>query len=668
MVPYLRFKTNRQIYINMIIGVILRNFKTYKNINYIPLSNGEKFCGLIGSNGIGKSSVLEAIDCYFNNRIWNQNIDSNKSGIDVSYIVPIFLIEKIKIKNNTEIAEKLSNVIWNLELDSTMHPTYKENIDKIKSTITQFSKNINKEKYFLLPLGENNDRDFTLSVFKNSAILTSIGIEPKGEKENDEDFNKKIKDLLNPLKDEIKEIYDYIYIPKDIEPNKLVQLETSELQTLLGENLETIIGKSLSKNQITEISGSLKSFIDDLSEKLDGYKFKTPSSRQPNLKPAKIYSLIIEEFFSLRELHKEGLKEGDGKDLNLKQLSSGEKQQAILSVFHSIINSYRTDSSNLILAVDEPETSLHISACFDQFEKLFNVSDACGQVLFSSHWYGFIPAINNGIIINISRKNSTHQFYMFDIAKYREQIKHNDRNHKIEYKEELPLDIMLKSNNDFIQSIISSIIKQEPYNWLICEGSSEKIYFDEYFKNEIRNKKLRIIPVGGANEIKKVYNHIAVSYDDLKEKINGKIYLVSDTDRQLVEYDINEFKNLKCKRIINDISQKKTQLVNISSNPKSPNTEIEDALNGLVFYKTLLQFKSKYNHLLDFLSDDLTIDEIPSGIALNLRISDFNLIEQFFNLDDNKCVFAKKYVENLQTKKYLDPQWISEIKEFFNKK
>lgn len=53
----------------MIIGVILRNFKTYKNINYIPLSNGESFSGFIGANGIGKSSILEALDCFFNNRI-----------------------------------------------------------------------------------------------------------------------------------------------------------------------------------------------------------------------------------------------------------------------------------------------------------------------------------------------------------------------------------------------------------------------------------------------------------------------------------------------------------------------------------------------------------------------------------------------------------------------
>ena len=52
----------------MILGVILRNFKIYKSITYIPISNLNHFCGLIGKNGIGKSSILEALDYYFNNK------------------------------------------------------------------------------------------------------------------------------------------------------------------------------------------------------------------------------------------------------------------------------------------------------------------------------------------------------------------------------------------------------------------------------------------------------------------------------------------------------------------------------------------------------------------------------------------------------------------------
>lgn len=652
----------------MIIGIILRNYKTYKGINYIPISNGEKFCGLIGSNGIGKSSVLEAIDCYFNNRVWNQNIDSNKSGVDTSFILPIFLIDKSKITKNVDIAEKLSNAIWNIETDTTIHPIYKENIEKLKQTTSQFDTRYTSKTHYILPLGENNDRKFTLSVFRIPSVHSAIGIKEQQEsveQRNEETEEQKEDTRLNfdefeLLKTEVKELYDYIYIPKDIDPHTMVQLETRELQTLLGENLETIISKSISKEQINEISKSLKAFIEELSNKLDGYKFKAPSNNQPNLKPVKIYSLIVEEFFNLRELHKNG---NDGKDLNLKQLSSGEKQQAILSVFHSIINSYRKNSSNLILAVDEPEASLHISACFDQFEKLYEISNSCGQIIFSSHWYGFIPAMNNGIIINISRANTTHKFLMFDIAKYREQIKQDTITHN-KNKIELPLDIMLKSNNDFIQSIISSLIRNDPYNWLICEGSSERIYFEEYFKSEINTKKLRIIPVGGASEIKKIYNHLQISFEELKDKIKGKVILISDTDRQLVEYETSDNNNLFCRRIVYDPNLKQTILVRIKSNPKSPNTEIEDALNGIAFHKSLLYFKSDYPNELSFLSENINKTDAPSGIALNLRPTDSDLLDTFFNIGNNKCLFARRYVEILKQDEYQIPSWIQEIKDF----
>ncbi|WP_435337770.1 hypothetical protein [Acinetobacter sp. LH3_13] len=84
----------------MIVGIFLRHIKTYKGINFIPLSDGEKFCGLVGNNGIGKSTILEALDKIFlSHKEWNINLSHNKSQDDsnIPYIVPIFLIEKDKV-------------------------------------------------------------------------------------------------------------------------------------------------------------------------------------------------------------------------------------------------------------------------------------------------------------------------------------------------------------------------------------------------------------------------------------------------------------------------------------------------------------------------------------------------------------------------------------------
>ena len=648
----------------MIIGIILRNFKTYKNINYIPLSNGESFSGFIGANGIGKSSILEALDCFFNNRPWNMNINRSSSGEESCYIVPIFCIAKDKVKEEElkQKAEIYSNIIWNLMTlpltPNFINSNFKEFIEQIKKHLPTFT---TKDTHYLLPLGEiNKDHKVTHSIFRGETLLNPLGLST--EMTAEQKYEYLAQNFLIPLKNYIKESYNYIYIPKDIEPERITRFETLEIQTLLGEKLENIVAKFITQKQIQEISNGLKGFINTLSDSLPSYKFRAASSNQPNLKPSIIYSLIIRDFFSIRELHKEGVDSSE-KDLSIKLLSSGEKQQAILSLIHNIIANYRDDSSSLILAIDEPESSLHISACYEQFEKLYQISRKCSQVLFTSHWYGFIPSMASGNIINIVFHSDKHQCLMFDISRYIEEIKIKEKEYRSEHRYGLPLDIMLKSSNDFIQSILSSIIAEIPYNWLICEGSSEQFYFNYYFDDEIQNNRLRIVPVGGAKEIKKIYNHLAVSYDELKEKIRGTVILLMDTDEQLLEFETKDYPKIHCYRIINKTGDKTTDLVQVSSNPKAPKTEIEDILNGNIFNETLNEFKSEYPELLDFVNNQEK-PQIPSYFAMDLTPSQNDKMTHFFDdKPENKVRFAQKYIDNAKILETSIPSWVTFLKE-----
>ena len=73
--------------LKMIVGIFLRHIKTYKGINFIPLSDGEKFCGLVGNNGIGKSTVLEALEKIFlQDKDWNINLGHNQSTDDTNVL------------------------------------------------------------------------------------------------------------------------------------------------------------------------------------------------------------------------------------------------------------------------------------------------------------------------------------------------------------------------------------------------------------------------------------------------------------------------------------------------------------------------------------------------------------------------------------------------------
>lgn len=641
----------------MIIGIFLRNIKTYSGINYIPLSNGHSYCGLVGNNGIGKSSVLEAIDCIFNQKTWNYNIVVKKRGLGSTrpHIVPIFLIKKEIITENKEIAEKISEYTWRCE-ESDFLALNKAHYNVFAEQREILIRDKFNKDHFLLPIGLSYENVPNLSIF-NNRYLGEILVD-RFEKSNltiqDDDLKK-----ILPLFNEITRDIEYIYIPKDIDPENFTQLETREIQGLMGETLQDIVAKCVPQKKIQEINSNLNVFIDGLSQTLGKYTFRTGGERQVNLRKHDVYKLIVEAYFKIRKLHK---KEGDYW-LDLSLLSSGEKQKAIMELAYKFLKEYRNDTDKLILAIDEPESSLHMSACYDQFNKLAEMSSMCDQLLFTTHWYGFIPTIEDGCVsvITKSRKNNDHQFDLIRVSSYRESIKQT-----VNFtKGVLPFDIRLKSINDFTQSIITSILTDEPFNWLICEGSSEKIYFDKYFEDIKDSKKLRIIPVGGASEIKRIYNNLQVAYEDFKKEVKGKVIMVSDTDAELVQYSTrSELKNLICLRIVNKESTKETLLVKVDSNPVSPKTEIEDALNGKQFYNTLKEFVDDYPEIDQIINGVKEPTEDASYFSLDLSPSKQKLLEKFFDFENIKFEFAQKYSSKIGSN-YKVPKWIEEIKDLY---
>lgn len=627
----------------MVIGIIIRNFKVYKNINYIPLSNGDNFNGFIGVNGIGKSSILEALDCFFNQKAWVQNIDSKQ--LSESWVMPIIAIKRndFDMGDLQELANKITSYVLNYDeiKNAVEKQNYQEHIEKLRESIPEFM----KHDYYILPICLDGSYNVGLGVFNISEFKNTVFDEGSTEEQQLITYSL--------LYEKVCSLFTYVYVPKDIETDRFVSFENKDLQHLIGKELTDIVSKSLKRDAISRISTELKGFVDSLSSTLDGYKYKVRSSYQPNLKPNKIYDLIIEEFFSLREL----FKVSNNKDIPLQQLSSGEKQQAIIKLITRLVTSYRDSNKGLIVAVDEPESSLHVSLCYEQFEKLFEVAQFCSQVLYTSHWYGFIPTLTCGSVLNISCLNGKYDFNIFNADNYREEIKLADR----EQKGNLPVDVMIKSSNDLVQSILSSIIRDECYNWLLCEGSSDKIYLNAYFKDEIEHKRLRVIPVCKASEIKKMYDHLSIAVEELKQNVKGKVFMLTDTDAQLLEFDTKDGieKYVQCRRIVNEGD--KTILVKIKANPKSPKTDIEDTLNGKLFHKVLLTFKSS-NEELSFI-DEVERPETASYTALNLRPSDYDKMDVFFSKNNgvNKVTFAKAYVDEMLKGDYKEPTWISDF-------
>lgn len=653
----------------MIIGIFLRYFKTYSGTNYIPLSSGSNFCGLIGNNGIGKSSILEALDSFFNGKNWNINSGLKKAstGTASSHIVPVFMIKKEEIPDRYhKAAEYLTQLSLSFDERSggvPMTPTTRPLVNTFMEHIQKVARNNNLDEYFIIPLGSDSSNNPNISMLNCKQLVEMLN--PTAEEiENNRLTTVSLIYNFNALFVFLKNEYEYIYIPKEIDPETFTKLETSEIQKLMGESLEQIIKDKIPTTTISRINNELNSFISQIEKELQIYSYRTSGDRQQNLKRRDIYNLIIDAFFRIRKLNKKDSTNW----IEINSLSSGEKQRAIIDIAHGFLTNHRENGDKLLIGIDEPECSLHMSACFEQFENLYQISRSCRQLIFATHWYGYLPIVENGCSTSIIKDNQTHHFSLYDLASYREEIKKRN----VQFKNQMPYDIRLKSTNDLIQSIITSTLSDEPYNWLICEGSTEKIYLGHYLQELVQNRKLRIVPVGGAKEVKKIFQLLEASHDDLRKDIKGKVFLLSDTDREILSYQVNNIEKIKCKRIVNDTVNNITILVDMHSVKTSPPTEIENCLDGFIFHKTLETFIDKFNELDDLLHGKDIDNNLVSFFTMDLRPKEEKILEQFFNTEGVKYEFAKRYVSCdrfFKIKKgraTLPPSWIEEIRAFFS--
>lgn len=650
----------------MILGLELRHFKTYKGQKYIPISTyNERISSFIGDNGIGKSSILEALDVLFNHREWNINLEAkNERGLSEAtrnqpYLMGVFLIEQNKIKDSKlkELYKELTAFILSKQNDkSQILALVKDLIDKVDFN----------DAYFVVPIGKQYNNNRIDSAYFGTydkeikkIIRETNNIDENSLNEQQQRTVLKVERLYeNYLKDTL-DLYSYIYIPTEVDISEFSRIEKVDIQKLTGKNIYEEIEKIISTTSLSQINNKLEELVTNISNELYDYQFDT-KTRLKNIQMQSLVSKIIEEFFSLRVLVKES---SNKEKIDVKYLSSGEKRKALIELSKAFLMTQKRDDKYLIFAVDEPEASLNTRARFKQFEELKNIKKINGniQILISTHWYGHLSIQGEGFVHLLHEKNNNIEIETYDLFNVREKINQL----KKKKVKDLPNDITLKSINDLTQSIISSLQTESPYNWLICEGSSEKIYFEFYLKDLIETKNLVVLPVGGASEVKRIFEHLELPLKDYKESVKGKIFCIIDTDVEKFNFEPNKnIEKLVFKRLLNN--ENLTNLKENNFNINTP-TEIEDCLEGKVFIEVLKQYE--HEAINKILEDEKNIKDINlnSYYCFNLREDDKKVIKDFFDEDYGyrKIDFAKKYILKAKEKS-LTPSWIEEIKSFFN--
>lgn len=343
----------------LVAGLFLRHYGIYKNINYIPLSDGENFTSLIGENGVGKSSILDALDKYFNHKDskdWVINKQAQlEGGISTNdktpFISPLFLISKSESANSlndelTASLELISNYFWSSSKKSVLDDFYNHR-DAIKTSR-------NQSTHYLVSIGKRHNE-------KDAFFLT---FEPELKKLF-EDSNLDFKAETAKLLAWIIENITYLYIPVETNVNSFTKLEAADMQILMDKNIQNEVSVAIDDKTVKAINKNLDNFLVEIEKNLPEYKYKSTGKRK-NLTKLDIVQKTIEAYFSVKILHR---KVGSS-EIPIQHLSSGEKRRALVDLAYAYLVHGEERGRDVILAIDEPESSLHVSACFNQFENL----------------------------------------------------------------------------------------------------------------------------------------------------------------------------------------------------------------------------------------------------------------------------------------------------------
>lgn len=560
----------------MIAGVLLRNYKNYNNINFVPICDNTdyKFSAFIGNNGIGKSAVLESLDSFLNDREWNTTRGAKGKE---AYICPVFLIEKERFTDsNMALAQQISDYFWNA--NDSINANIRNTPELLK--LLEY-RDLLKKKYFdthfFILIGSiyETSKEAYFSTFHED-ILKKLASSLKHDSNSDE-----LKDVLSDFKQYICDLYSYIYIPVESSPRELLQLQNQTMQKLLRKDLldeiENILNNKSNKNQsiVYQINNSLNKFMDEVNRVIIGvencYEFKNAQGYKKNLKAKDIREKILDAYFPLRELKVNGLP--------VSQLSSGEQRKAIIDIAYSVLvsNGDNKTDREIILGIDEPESSMHISNCFRHFQMLEELAgNYSKQIIITTHWYGFLPIAQNGNL-----------HYISNDVKGKRDILSVPLYNLMEKQRDFPDAIELKSVFDLATSIITYMRTDNQTKWIICEGSDDKIYL-ECILNGINN--INILPMGGCGNVIKLYRIIYSSLTEKSEEKGGSVLFIIDTDKEQSPSPLTiSYSKTKPNVYIRRLQLEKSvpKLFKLEHNGIYEQTEIEDCLIPCLYFEAL---------------------------------------------------------------------------------
>lgn len=371
-------------------SVKIKNFRSYKDEVRVDIGDLTAF---VGKNDIGKSSILEVLDIFFNENKGIIKIDKddiNKSALaeDDNEIVITVVFEElpativIDATNQTTLQnEHLLNQDGNLEIIKkypnagkekvfvkTFHPNNPQCRDLLKKT--------NAELRAIISTASIECENRTINAVMRTAIWNHYSDSPQ------------LEDIeIDVTKGDTKSIWDKLqeYLPlySLFQSDRKNSDGDSEVQDPLQEAVKQILNNAelriLLSRVATEVESKLREVASSTLEKLNELNPDIANSLNPIIPTS--------ENLKWLDVFKKVSIAGD-EDIPINKRGSGIKRLILLSFFRAEAERRRTErnSPSIVYAIEEPETSQHTEHQKKLMTALLTLSETANtQILLTTH-------------------------------------------------------------------------------------------------------------------------------------------------------------------------------------------------------------------------------------------------------------------------------------------
>lgn len=368
----------------------LQNFRAYKEETVFDFGNLTTF---VGKNDIGKSSILEALDIFFNEGKGPIKIDSN----DVNKFARDEGNEEIKI---VVVFDDLPETII---IDSTnqtkLIDEYLLNSEGLLEIVKKYP-NGGKEKVFIKAIHPTNSNCSELLLKKNNElkkILESNRIECEDKTRNASIrkaiWNHYVNDLqlkdieIDASKEDAKNIWEQIknYMPLYalFQSDRKNSDSDNEVQDPLKEAVKQILSNEELKQKFNEIATEVEKKLKEVSDRT------LAKLREMNPEVANSLKPVIPQAETLKwaDVFKSVSISGD-ENIPINKRGSGIKRLVLLNFFRAEAERRQQEKNvpNIIYGIEEPETSQHPKhqrVLIEAFKSLSNANNT--QIILTTH-------------------------------------------------------------------------------------------------------------------------------------------------------------------------------------------------------------------------------------------------------------------------------------------